>query len=172
MLGKGKICIGKHKTSHIQGQTDHQRRKGSSFKPRKIKGHTGEMSVIISSAAYETNSLPNLHQSAPLPKAYEMLIVLVFHYICMLHETKWNEFNLNCYFVVLPSYFDNNCVILNARGTSEGCLIGWRRNYQLLNSWSTKHTVIVVLTQMDSGQTLCVFNIYGHSNDRQKQGFW
>ena len=48
--------------------------------------------------------------------------------ICLFQETKWNSFDLAHYFTALPSYFDQNCAVIDPISTSGGCLIAWRRN--------------------------------------------
>ena len=91
--------------------------------------------------------------------------------VCCLQETKWNAFHLTYFLSVFPSYFDHNYAYICAKSTRGGCVIAWRRNYLLVNSWSTKNTITVVLLQSNSGALFTVTNVYGPSVDDGKVEF-
>lgn len=63
----------------------------------------------------------------------------------------------------LPSFFYRQVVSLAAQGTRSGCVIAWKHNYELQNSWSTRHTSSAVLKQIQSGQTFVFTNVYSPS---------
>lgn len=86
-----------------------------------------------------------------------------------MQETKWNSFDLDYIGRVLPSFFDRNCVTLNALGSAGGLLIAWKRNFVLINSWVTKHTCSALLMQVTSGTRFLVTNVYGPSTDPNKK---
>lgn len=91
--------------------------------------------------------------------------------LCILQETKLNAFDLTAYSRILPSYFERRCVVLDAIDSRGGCLIAWKRDYELINSWSTKNTVSAVLRQSATGQCFIVSTVYGPSNEALKQDF-
>lgn len=91
--------------------------------------------------------------------------------VCMLQETKLNEYNLNCYSRHLPSFFDKNVAVVHANNSAGGILIAWKRSYQLLNCWTTRNSCSALLKQTCSGGTILVTNVYGPSTDALKQGF-
>lgn len=74
--------------------------------------------------------------------------------IVCIQESKLNEFDSNYFLSFLPSFFEKQCVFINAINTLGRCLISWRRNYTPLNSWTTRHTCSVVLRQDNSGKIL------------------
>lgn len=78
--------------------------------------------------------------------------------VVCLQETKWNTYDLNYYLTLLPSYFDIKGAYIGAHGTRGGCLITWRKNFSLQNSWATSHTISVVL-QHNSDATMVVTNV-------------
>lgn len=89
--------------------------------------------------------------------------------VCLFQETKINESYLNYFVGVLPTYFSPDCVILHAINLAGGCLIAWRRNYTLINSWTTRHSISALLRQESSGALFVITNVYGPSNDALKQ---
>lgn len=91
--------------------------------------------------------------------------------VCMLQETKWNEYSLNFYSRVLPSYFDKNVVVVHANNTVGGLLIAWKKSYQLLNSWVTKNSCSALIKQDSTSAILLITNVYGPSSEALKDGF-
>lgn len=92
--------------------------------------------------------------------------------VVCLQETKWNSYNLHYFLAVFPSYFDHQGAYICANNSSGGCVITWKRNYKLLSSWSTAHTITVVLQQYNSGVIFAITNVYRpSSNDHQKKDF-
>lgn len=90
--------------------------------------------------------------------------------VCMLQETKINEFSLNYMLPFLPSYFNQKCVFNVADRSKGGILIAWKNNYELLNSWSTPHTVTVTLFNISSGSTTTYTVAYGPSSSDELRG--
>lgn len=72
---------------------------------------------------------------------------------------------------MLPTFFQRNCVAISAINSSGGCLISWKRNYELLSSWSTHHTCSTLLRQSNTGGLLLFTNVYGPVNDVLKPAF-
>lgn len=93
--------------------------------------------------------------------------------ICCLQETKWSSYDPSCHAKALPNFFDKYCASLLAIGSSGGSVISWKKNYSLLNSWTTAHTVSAVLRQEVSGGVFMVTSVYGPSADdmESKKGF-
>lgn len=91
--------------------------------------------------------------------------------VCMIQETKWNDINFNFYSRLLPSFFDRNVVVVHAQNSAGGILIAWNRSYQLLNSWSTRHTCTALLRQTSTGGIFQITNVYGPSTDDGKEAF-
>ena len=87
--------------------------------------------------------------------------------VCM-QETKWNRMELNYITSVLPSFFQRDCMFINALNSRGGCVISWKRNFHLSSAWATKHSITVLLTEINSGQQFLVTNTYGPSVDDQK----
>lgn len=85
--------------------------------------------------------------------------------ICCIQETKMNTHDFNYLSRILPSFSETNCAVLYALGTAGGCLVTWKRNYELINSWTTRHTVTAVLRQTATGSILAVTSVYGPSQD-------
>lgn len=86
-------------------------------------------------------------------------------------ESKLNESNLSYVLRALPTYFSTEVVSLDAKGTAGGCVIAWKQNYVLMNSWSTNHTISAVLEQTSTGQAFVVTNVYGPSVESEKMNF-
>lgn len=91
--------------------------------------------------------------------------------ICMLQETKINEFPLNYGRHFLPSYFDDTCAFNLAINTSGGVLVAWKKQFQLLRSWSSRHTVSVLLEHPNSGTIGLYTGVYGTCVDAEKPPF-
>ena len=91
--------------------------------------------------------------------------------VVCLQESKLNEYNLAYYSDFLPSFFEKDCVYIDAISHSGGCIITWRKNYTRINSWSTRHSCSVVLKQNNSGEIFTVTNVYGPSEDALKPDF-
>lgn len=91
--------------------------------------------------------------------------------VCCLQETKWNDFDVLYYLRVLPTFFDRNCVAIKAINTKGGCIIAWKRNFTLMNSWATKHTCSAMIKHEVSGVCFLITNVYGPSTDDGKEEF-
>lgn len=89
--------------------------------------------------------------------------------ICCLQETKWNMYDLSYYMAVFSTYFDHRGAYINARSISGRCIIVWKKNYELLSSWTTINTVTVTLQQMNTGAIMTITNVYGLSVDDCKE---
>lgn len=85
--------------------------------------------------------------------------------ICCLQETKWSTDDPSCHAKALPNFFEKRCASLLARGTKGGVIISWKRNYTLLNSWATLHTISALLKQESTGGTFLITAVYGPSID-------
>lgn len=91
--------------------------------------------------------------------------------ICCLQETKWSSDDISIHARVLPNFFERRCASLLAVGTTGGVIIAWKRNYTLINSWTTPHSVSVVLKQEASGESFLITLVYGPSVEDQKRDF-
>lgn len=91
-------------------------------------------------------------------------------FVCQ-QETKWNNWDLNYVFSLLPSFFQSDCMFINALNSRGGCLISWKRQFQLRSAWATKHTISVLLTDSNTGQQFIITNTYGLSVDDQKNQY-
>lgn len=91
--------------------------------------------------------------------------------VCCLQETKWGVLDREHVARTLPTFFEKDCAILDAIGSSGGCLIAWKKCYTPLNCWSSRHTVSVILRQNNTGSTFVVTNVYGPTQDDLKQPF-
>lgn len=91
--------------------------------------------------------------------------------VVCLQETKCNSYDLNLYMSLLPSFFEPNCVALHAIGTAGGCLVAWKREFELLSSWATRHTVTAILQRTTTGDIIAVTSVYGPSQDDLKIPF-
>lgn len=85
--------------------------------------------------------------------------------VCCLQETKLNALNLAYASRFIPSFFQTNCVYLNASSSKGGMLITWKRNFTLINCFVTPHTCSAILVQNNSGVRFTVTNTYGPSID-------
>lgn len=90
--------------------------------------------------------------------------------VCM-QDTKWSKMDFLYVSTVLPSFFENDCMFINAIGSRGGCLISWKRRFRMNSAWATTHTISVVLTEISSGQKFTVTNTYGPSVDQQKSEY-
>lgn len=91
--------------------------------------------------------------------------------VCLLQETKLNEVVYKYVSRFLPSFFDMNVAYNQAFNTSGGLIIAWKRSLELVASWSTVHTLSVVLRQASTGFKFLVTNVYGPSIDEEKSRF-
>lgn len=91
--------------------------------------------------------------------------------ICYFQETKINEVDYGYLARVFPSFFDKNCVYLNAIESRGGLLISWKRSYSLQNSWATKHSCTALLRQNQTGRLIQITNVYGPSTEADKPAF-
>lgn len=91
--------------------------------------------------------------------------------VVLLQETKLNEYDLKYFSEFLPTFIDRDCASLQAIESRGGCIVAWKRSYTMLNSWTTRHTVSVILQQNQTGCKFLVTNVYGPSVDAQKLDF-
>ena len=91
--------------------------------------------------------------------------------LCCYQETKINELDYTYAARVLPTFFERNCVYLNAIESRGGLLISWKRCYTLMNSWGTRHSCSALLKQNQTGKMLLITNVYGPSTDAGKPEF-
>lgn len=91
--------------------------------------------------------------------------------LCLLQEMKCNSINYSIITKFLPSFFNQDVAFNLAQNSAGGVLIAWKHSFTMLKSWSTKHTVTVVLRQNNSGQVIAVSNVYGPSDDALKPQF-
>lgn len=91
--------------------------------------------------------------------------------VVLFQETKCNRMELSYILHFLPSFFSTNVVynlVVNSVGST---LIAWKRSYELLNLWASRHTVMVLLKHISSGQCILITNAYGPTQDTLKLGF-
>lgn len=74
--------------------------------------------------------------------------------VCCLQETKWNTFDLLNYSKVLSTFFERNCVALKAINSSGGCIIAWKKSYNLILAWASYNTCSAVLLQVSTSSVL------------------
>lgn len=91
--------------------------------------------------------------------------------VCLLQETKLNEVVFKYVSRFLPSFFNFNVAYNQAFNTSGGLIIAWKRSYELIASWSTIHTLSVIVKQESTGFIFLVTNVYGPSVDEEKARF-
>lgn len=70
--------------------------------------------------------------------------------VLFLQETKCSHGDCAYFSRVLPTFFDERCVTLDARNTAGGCMIAWKFFFTFLSAWVTKHTLSVLLKQHNS----------------------
>lgn len=91
--------------------------------------------------------------------------------ICALQETKGNRVDFTYVSRFLPSFFSYEVAFNLAANSARGVLIAWRRSFSLLSSWSTKHTLTVLLQHDSSNCIVLVTNAYGSTEDTLKPAF-
>lgn len=91
--------------------------------------------------------------------------------LCLLQETKCNSIDFAVVSKFLPSFFHQDVAFNLANNSAGGVLIAWKQSFSLLKSWSTKHTITVMLKQNRTGQVIVVSNVYGPSDDAHKPQF-
>ena len=79
--------------------------------------------------------------------------------VCLLQETKLNEVVFKYVSRFLPSFFNFNVAYNQAFNTSGGLIIAWKRSFELIASWSTIHTLSVILRQESTGFVFLVTNV-------------
>lgn len=89
----------------------------------------------------------------------------------VLQETKCNCLDLSYILKFLPSFFSYDVAFNLAFNSSRGIIIAWKKAFSLVSSWSTRHTVIVLLQQISSGNCVMVTNAYGPFIDQLKPAF-
>lgn len=85
--------------------------------------------------------------------------------LVLLQETKCNIMDVGVAMQFLPSFFDYNVAFNLASNSSGGIVISWKRSFQLMMSWSTPHTLTVLLKQVGSGRLFFVTCVYGPTED-------
>lgn len=91
--------------------------------------------------------------------------------VVLLQETKLNEVISNYVLRFLPSFSNLNCAYNQAHGTKGGLIIAWKRSFELIDSYSTPHSISVRLKHVKSDQELLVTNVYRLSTDNEKPRF-
>lgn len=91
--------------------------------------------------------------------------------IVLFQESKCNKLEISYVTRLLPSFFSYEVSYNLALNSACGIIIAWRRSFQLLNSWSTRHSVTVLLQQPNSGKKIWVTNVYGPIDDALKPVF-
>lgn len=91
--------------------------------------------------------------------------------ICVLQETKCNRLDFSYIMRFLPSFFSYEVAFNLAINSVGGTIIAWKRSFTPISSWSTPHTVTVLLQQINSGSLIMVTNAYGPSDDSLKPAF-
>lgn len=91
--------------------------------------------------------------------------------VVLLQETKLNEINLSYVLRFLPSFFNPICAYNQALTTKGGLLIAWKRSFDLISSFSTPHTITVLLKHANTGNEVLITNVYGPSTDAGKPRF-
>lgn len=86
-------------------------------------------------------------------------------------ETKCNTVDFSYVVRFLPSFFSKEVAFNKAINSAGGTLIAWKHSFELITSWSTKHTITVVLRHITSGHSISVTNAYGPTEDSLKPGF-
>lgn len=71
----------------------------------------------------------------------------------------------------LPFFFSYDVAFNMALNTAGGTIIAWTRSFSLVNTWSTKHAVTVILKHLATGSVIVVTNAYGPTDDTLKQQF-
>lgn len=91
--------------------------------------------------------------------------------VVCLQEMKLSSLGFAHVSTMLPSFFQTQCAFIDAIGSAGGCIIAWKRSYLFLSSWSTTHSISVLLLQINSGKEFEVTNVYGPSRDDDKLEF-
>lgn len=91
--------------------------------------------------------------------------------VCMFQETKLNECGLSYVSRFLPSFFNQSCAFNCSIGTSGGVVIAWKKNFELQKSFSTRHTLTVLLRQQSTGAEFLLTTVYGPSVENEKPQF-
>lgn len=91
--------------------------------------------------------------------------------VCLLQETKCNEMDVSISRNFLPSFFNQETAFNVALSSAGGVLIAWKKSFSLVSSWSTRHSITVLLQQASSGKTVMITNVYGPSDDASKPSF-
>lgn len=91
--------------------------------------------------------------------------------VCLLQETKCNKMDVGVVLKYLLSFFNSEVAYNQAINSAGGILIAWKRSFQLLSSWSSRHCVTVLLRQTSSGWLIQITSVYGPTEDALKHGF-
>lgn len=91
--------------------------------------------------------------------------------VCVLQESKCNKFDLSYIMRFIPSFFSFEVAYNLAINSAGGTFIVWKKSFQLVSSWSTQHTLTVLLRHINTGSQFQVTNVYGPSEETLKQPF-
>lgn len=91
--------------------------------------------------------------------------------IVVFQETKCNRMDYAYAVHFLPSFFSNEMAYNLSINSAGGTIIAWKHSYQLLSSWSTRHTVSVRLRKLGSDMEFSVTNAYGPIANALKEDF-
>lgn len=91
--------------------------------------------------------------------------------VCAFQETKCNRMQLSYVSRFLPSFFDLDVAFNLAANSAGGLIIAWRRSFNLISSWSTKHSLTVLLQHHSTQAQLLITNTYGPTEDSLKPSF-
>lgn len=84
---------------------------------------------------------------------------------------KLNEMTFNYIVRFLPSFFNFECAYILADSSKGGQLIAWKKQFQLLNSWATQHTLTVLLHNQCTDENMTYTTVYRPSVDVAKPNF-
>lgn len=91
--------------------------------------------------------------------------------VVLLQETKSNR--MDCFYImrILPNFYNYETVFNLASHSAGGIVIAWRKSFDLINSWSTAHTITAVLKHKATAKCITVTNVYGPTQDILKPLF-
>lgn len=91
--------------------------------------------------------------------------------VLILQEAKCNEMNLEVIMRFLPNFFHQEVAYNLAIHSAGGIIVAWKHSFSLINSWSTAHSLTVLLRQSSTGKLFLITNVYGPSDDLLKSQF-
>lgn len=89
-------------------------------------------------------------------------------YVCYKNQ---NEYDLSYVMRFIPSFFNLDVAYNLAVNSAGGTFMIWKKSFQLVSLWSTRHTLTVLLRHICTGSQFQVTNVYGPSDDNLKQVF-